>query len=75
LWNRPGRPRALHAIAACRPVRPDGWRELKLDVESVAVAAGQVTALGGEAEVLDSPELRSAFAAAGAAPAAWKAPR
>jgi hypothetical protein len=39
------------------------------------LAAGQLTALGGEVEARDPPELRSALAAAGAALAARNALR
>ena len=66
---------ALRAIAHAGPPDADGWRELELDVESVAVAAGQLTALGGEVEGLDPPELRTRLAAAGMALAARNAPR
>jgi predicted DNA-binding transcriptional regulator YafY len=66
---------ALRAIAHAGPPDADGWRELELDVESIAVAAGQLTALGGEVEGLDPPELRTRLAAAGMALAARNAPR
>ncbi len=66
---------ALRAIAHAGPPDPDGWRELELDVESVEVAAGQLTALGGEVEGLDPPDLRARLAAAGLALAARNAPR
>jgi hypothetical protein len=66
---------ALRAIAHAGPPDADGWRELELDVESIRVAAGQLTALGGEVEALDPPELRAALAAAGEALAARNAPR
>jgi predicted DNA-binding transcriptional regulator YafY len=51
------------AAAVSRAGEPDaeGWRELTLDVESVRVAAGQLTALGGEVEGVD-PELRGMLA-------------
>jgi predicted DNA-binding transcriptional regulator YafY len=65
---------ALKAIAHAGPPDVDGWRELELEVESVEVAAGQLTALGGEVEALDPPELRAGLAAAGAALAARNAP-
>lgn len=51
----------------------DGWREVRLDVEDVQVAAGQLVGLAGEVEVLDPPELRSALRAAGSALAAHNA--
>jgi hypothetical protein len=41
----------------------------------VAVAAGQLTGLGGEVEALDPPELRTALASAGRALAERNAPR
>jgi predicted DNA-binding transcriptional regulator YafY len=66
---------ALKAIAQAGPPDDEGWRELELEVESVAVAAGQLTALGGEVEALDPPELREALAAAGTALASRNAPR
>ena len=66
---------ALRAIAHAGPPDAEGWRELELDVEGIGVAAGQLTALGGEVEALDPPELRAALAAAGAALAARNAPR
>ena len=65
----------LRAVAHAGPPDADGWRELELDVESIEVAAGQLTALGGEVEALDPPELRAALAAAGTALAARNAPR
>jgi predicted DNA-binding transcriptional regulator YafY len=66
---------AVRAIAHAGPPDAEGWRELELDVESVEVAAGQLTALGGEVEGLDPPELRAGLAAAGLALAARNAPR
>jgi predicted DNA-binding transcriptional regulator YafY len=66
---------ATAAIAQAGPPDVDGWRELTVDVESVAVAAGQLTGLGGEVEALDPPELRTALAAAGRALAERNAPR
>jgi predicted DNA-binding transcriptional regulator YafY len=66
---------ALKAIAQAGPPDAEGWRELELDVEGIDVAAGQLTALGGEVEALDPPELRTALAAAGTALAARNAPR
>jgi predicted DNA-binding transcriptional regulator YafY len=65
---------ALKAIAHAGPPDAEGWRELELDVEGIDVAAGQLTALGGEVEALDPEELRAALAAAGAALAARNAP-
>lgn len=61
---------AARAVAAAGPPDADGWRELRLDVEDVRVAAGQLVALAGEVEALDPPELRSALHAAGLALAA-----
>jgi predicted DNA-binding transcriptional regulator YafY len=66
---------ALRAIAHAGPPDAEGRRELELDVEGIEVAAGQLTALGGEVEALDPPDLRAALAAAGAALAARNAPR
>jgi predicted DNA-binding transcriptional regulator YafY len=66
---------ALRAIAHAGPPDAEGWRELELDVESIEVAAGQLTALGGEVEGLEPPELRARLAAAGMALAARNAPR
>ncbi|MFC5230833.1 helix-turn-helix transcriptional regulator [Pseudonocardia zijingensis] len=66
---------ALKAIAQAAPPDAEGWRELELEVESIDVAAGQLTALGGEVEALEPDELRTALAAAGEALAARNAPR
>jgi predicted DNA-binding transcriptional regulator YafY len=66
---------AVRAIAHAGPPDAEGWRELELDVESIPVAAGQLTALGGEVEGLDPPELRARLAEAGMALAARNAPR
>ncbi|MCW0215132.1 MAG: transcriptional regulator [Pseudonocardia sp.] len=66
---------ATAAIAQAGPPDVDGWRELTLDVESVPVAAGQLTGLAGEVEALHPPELRSALAEAGRALAERNAPR
>ncbi|WP_433289208.1 helix-turn-helix transcriptional regulator [Pseudonocardia sp. CA-142604] len=66
---------AAQAIARAGPPDAEGWREVELDVEEIAVAASQLTGLGGEVEALDPPELRTALAAAGAALAERNAPR
>jgi len=66
---------ALKAIAHAGPPDAEGRRELELDVESIAVAAGQLTALGGEVEALEPEELRTALRSAGAALVARNAPR
>lgn len=66
---------ATAAVAAAGPPDAEGWRAVDLDVESVTVAAGQLTALGGEVEALDPPELRAGLAAHGAALVARNAPR
>jgi predicted DNA-binding transcriptional regulator YafY len=66
---------ALRAIAHAGPPDAEGRRELELDVEGIEVAAGQLTALGGEVEALDPPDLRAGLAAAGMALAARNAPR
>jgi predicted DNA-binding transcriptional regulator YafY len=66
---------ALKAIAQAGPPDAEGWRELELDVEGIDVAAGQLTALGGEVEALSPEELRTALARAGEALAARNAPR
>lgn len=58
---------AARAVASAGPPDADGWRELRLDVEDVDVAAGQLVALAGEVEALDPPALRSALHAAGLA--------
>jgi predicted DNA-binding transcriptional regulator YafY len=65
----------LRAVAHAGPPDAEGWREVELDVEGVDVAAGQLTALGGEVEALDPPGLRAALAANGAALAARNAER
>ncbi|MHA6796113.1 helix-turn-helix transcriptional regulator [Pseudonocardia bannensis] len=64
---------AVRAVALAGPADAEGWREVTLEVESVDVAAGQLTALGGQVEALDPPTLRAALAAAGAALAARNA--
>lgn len=66
---------AVRAVLHAEEPDAQGWREVVLDVEDVAVAASQLTGLGGEVEALDPPELRTALAAAGAALAARNAPR
>ena len=66
---------ALKAIAHAAPADAEGWRELELEVESIDVAAGQLTALGGEVEALDPEELRTALAEAGASLMTRNAPR
>ncbi|OZM81876.1 YafY family protein [Pseudonocardia sp. MH-G8] len=66
---------AVRAIAHAAPPDADGWRELELEVESIEVAAGQLTALGGEVEALSPEELRTALASAGAELAARNAER
>lgn len=58
---------AAKAVSNAGEPDADGWREVRLDVEDVHVAAGQLVGLAGEVEALDPPELRSALAAAGAA--------
>ncbi|MBW0116262.1 helix-turn-helix transcriptional regulator [Pseudonocardia abyssalis] len=69
-------PRVVDADAAATALTnagdpdTDGWREVRLDVEDVRVAAGQLVGLAGEVEALDPPELRSALRAAGLALAA-----
>ena len=75
LPNVTDREAALAAVAAADEPDAEGWREVRLDVESVRVAAGQLTALGGEVEALDPPELRAGLAAHGTALAARNAPR
>lgn len=64
---------AARAVAGAGAPDADGWRELRLDVEDVHVAAGQLVALAGEVEALDPPALRSALHAAGLALAAHNA--
>jgi predicted DNA-binding transcriptional regulator YafY len=56
---------AAEAIAAAGPPDAEGWIELELAVESVSVARHQITALGGDVEVLDPPSLRAALAEIG----------
>ncbi|MGW6978941.1 helix-turn-helix transcriptional regulator [Streptomyces sp. NPDC054932] len=50
------------ALADAGPADADGWVRLRLDVESPAVAVGDLLRLGTEAEVLGPPELRRALA-------------
>ncbi|GAA3243974.1 YafY family protein [Pseudonocardia petroleophila] len=61
---------AAAALAGAGVPDADGWCEVRLDVEDVHVAAGQLVGLAGEVEVLDPPELRSALRASGLALAA-----
>jgi len=57
---------ALRAqLAAARPANPDGTRLLDLRLESEAVAAGQLIALGDEVEVLAPRALRARLHALG----------
>ncbi|MFG2622793.1 helix-turn-helix transcriptional regulator [Streptomyces sp. NPDC048507] len=48
------------ALEGAGPPGPEGWVEVRLSVESPAVAVGDLLGLGGEAEVLGPPELREA---------------
>ena len=58
---------ALEAVATASDPDGDGWRTVELAVESVAVAAHQLVALGGEVEALDPPALRTLLAEVGRA--------
>ena len=58
---------AVEAVDRADAADADGWRTVELAVESVAVAAHQLVALGDEVEVLDPPPLRTALAAVGRA--------
>ncbi|WP_300007901.1 WYL domain-containing protein [Pseudonocardia sp.] len=66
---------AARALTAAGPPDADGWCELELQVEGVAVATAQLVGLAGEVEALEPVELRVALAAAGSALAARNAPR
>jgi len=61
---------AKRALDDCGPPDGDGWVEAVVDLESVRVAVGQLTALGAEVEVLAPDEVRAGLAAVGAAMAA-----
>lgn len=65
---------ALDALAGASEPDGEGWRTVEVAVESVAVAAHQLLALGGEVEALDPPELRSMLAEVGQIIAARNAP-
>ncbi|MED7948604.1 WYL domain-containing protein [Streptomyces sp. BE303] len=52
------------ALATAGPPDAEGWTEVRLSVESTAVAVGDLLRLGPEAEVLGPPDLRSAVARA-----------
>ncbi|MFD9305081.1 helix-turn-helix transcriptional regulator [Streptomyces sp. NPDC060048] len=54
----------VRALASTGPPDADGWTRVELDVESDAVAVGDLLRLGTEAEVLGPPELRRALARA-----------
>ncbi|MBT2449538.1 WYL domain-containing protein [Streptomyces sp. ISL-43] len=54
----------VRALASAGPPDADGWARAELDVESEAVAVGDLLRLGTEAEVLGPPELRRALARA-----------
>lgn len=54
--------RALAGAVPAGPADPDGWIRVDLDVESPAVAVGDLLRLGTEAEVIGPPELRQALA-------------
>ncbi|MFE9779164.1 helix-turn-helix transcriptional regulator [Streptomyces sp. NPDC005775] len=55
---------ARDALDAAGPPGPDGWVTVRLPVESLDVAYGQLLALGPELEVLEPAALRIRFAAA-----------
>ncbi|KOU19281.1 transcriptional regulator [Streptomyces sp. WM6372] len=59
--------RALAGAGPAGPGDPEGWIRVDLEVESEAVAVGDLLRLGTEAEVLAPPELRRALAATVAA--------
>ncbi|MFR9800733.1 helix-turn-helix transcriptional regulator [Pseudonocardia sp. RS010] len=66
---------AAHAaVTAAGEPDAEGRREVRLDVESLRVAAGQLVALGGEVEALEPPELRAMLAEHGRALAERNAP-
>ncbi|MEV0645330.1 YafY family protein [Phytomonospora sp. NPDC050363] len=64
---------ARRALAECGPPDGEGWVEVEVGLESVAIAVHQLTCLGGEVEVLAPPEVRAGLAAVGAAMAARNA--
>ncbi|MCH0540086.1 WYL domain-containing protein [Streptomyces sp. MUM 203J] len=74
----------VRAVEGAGPPGPDGWAEAVLEVETTAVAVGDLLRLGTEAEVLGPPPLREAVAGTvaelagryggGAGPAAADAP-
>ncbi len=51
------------ALAEAGPPGPDGWRVLRVPVESVRHACWQLLRLGARLEVLEPPELREMMAA------------
>ncbi|MFI8259958.1 helix-turn-helix transcriptional regulator [Streptomyces sp. NPDC085665] len=54
--------RALAGAGPAEPGDPEGWIRVDLEVESEAVAVGDLLRLGTETEVLAPPELRRALA-------------
>ncbi|MFD7027414.1 helix-turn-helix transcriptional regulator [Streptomyces sp. NPDC059917] len=52
------------ALEGAGPPDREGWVEVRVDVETTAVAVGDLLGLGAEAEVLGPPELREAVARA-----------
>jgi predicted DNA-binding transcriptional regulator YafY len=66
--------RAKSILAVGQP-DADGWAEAELVLESRVVGLGQLTALGGDVEILEPADLRESLAEIGAAVAARNAPR
>ncbi len=65
---------AAAAVAGAGPPDAEGWREVRLDVESLPVATTQLLALGDGVEVVAPEELRTALAELGLAVAARNTP-
>jgi predicted DNA-binding transcriptional regulator YafY len=65
---------ADEALATARLSRREGWSEVTIHAESVAVAHDELLRIGAALEVLAPTELRTALAATGAALAAHHAP-
>ncbi|TDP61606.1 helix-turn-helix transcriptional regulator [Roseateles toxinivorans] len=49
------------AVAAAQPPDAEGWQRLRIPIESVEAAVGQLLRLGPDVEALEPPELRTAL--------------
>jgi predicted DNA-binding transcriptional regulator YafY len=65
--SRLSRARARAVAETAAPPDADGWREVRLPIESLREGVGVLSMLGPEAEALAPPELRAAMADVAAA--------